>query len=208
MSLFKKAKRPRLAFLISGRGSNMQAILDAIQKKKLKADPVLVFSDVKSAKGLDLARSQKIPAVSFSPKEFATKDAYEQELAKILSAENIDWVICAGYMRILKKTFIDQFPYQVLNIHPSLLPSFPGLKAQLQALEYGVKTSGCTIHFVDYGMDTGPIIMQTSVPVLDTDDERSLSLRILKAEHDSYWKAIQLVSTKKYSINGRRIVFS
>lgn len=207
MNLFKKKRTPKLAFLISGRGSNMSAVLSAIAAKKLNAEAVCVFSDVKSAGGLKVAKQNNIPAHSFSPKDFSSREEYESKLARVISDSGAEWVICAGYMRILKKTFIDYFPNRILNIHPSLLPSFPGLRAQQQAIDYGVTTSGCTIHLVDYGMDTGPIIMQSPVPVHADDDERSLSVRILKAEHETYWQAIQKVTENTFQVVDRKVVF-
>jgi phosphoribosylglycinamide formyltransferase-1 len=163
---------------------------------------------VKSAGGLALAKQEGIPTYSFSPKDFSSRKEYELELARVISDSGAEWVICAGYMRILKKTFIDYFPNRILNIHPSLLPSFPGLRAQQQAIDYGVTTSGCTIHLVDYGMDTGPIIMQVSVPVHGEDDERSLSVRILKAEHETYWKAIKKVTENTFKVVDRKVIFA
>lgn len=187
------SNRSRIAFLISGRGSNMKAILNQINKGKLKVDPVLVFSDNREAMGLKIAQKYKIATYSFHPKEYSTINHYENELVKLLKENKVEWIICAGYMRILRDTVIDAYHNHILNIHPSLLPAFPGLKAQKQALEYGVKVSGCTVHLVDKGVDTGPIIMQTAVPVKKKDNVDDLSKRILKAEHDTYWRAIDKV---------------
>ena len=208
MNFLKKKRTPKLAFFISGRGSNMSAVLSAITDRKLTAQPVLVFSDVKNAGGLSIAKQNNIKTESFSPKDYASRDEYELKLAQLVTDSGAEWIICAGYMRILKKTFIDKFPSRILNIHPSLLPSFPGLRAQQQALDYGVSLSGCTIHLVDYGMDTGPIIMQCPVTVHSGDDERSLSVRILKTEHENYWRAIKLITENNFQVMNRKIVFS
>lgn len=198
-------KKPRIAFLISGRGSNMKAILSQIKKKKLKVDPILVFSDKKEAMGLDIAKDFDLKTYSLSPNEFASINEYEQSLVDLMEKNNIEWIVCAGYMRILHDTVIDAFKDRILNIHPSLLPAFPGLKAQKQAFDYGVKITGCTVHLVDKGVDTGPIIMQNSVRVDKQDTVDSLSKKILKAEHDTYWRAIQKAVTGM-QIRGRTII--
>jgi len=187
----------KTAILISGRGSNMEAILLNARKRKLNTKVVLVFSDKKDAKGLGVARKYGIKTTSFSPKEFPTFEEYETRLVQVLKEHKVDLIVCAGYMRILKKTMIDAFKGKIINIHPSLLPSFPGLKAQQQAIDYGVQFSGCTVHFVDSGVDTGPIILQSVVPVKPDDTTDSLSRRILQAEHQAYTKAINLVISGK-----------
>lgn len=197
-------KKPRLGFLISGAGSNMQAILNAIAAKKLKAEPAITFSDVATAKGLERAAKFKVPTVTFSPKDFEARSEYETKLADILTEAKVDYVICAGYMRVLKQPMLQRFPMRILNIHPALLPSFPGLKAQRQAIEAGVKVSGCTVHFVDPGIDTGPIIAQTPVEVQPNDTEETLSRKILKAEHETYWRAIAKV-LKGVTIKNRTV---
>ena len=200
-----KNRSPRIAFLISGRGSNMSAILRKILDKKLHANPVLVFSDKKSALGLEKAQKFNIPTKTFALKDFNSKEAYEKELVNVLKKAKVEWVVCAGYMKILGSTMVDAFEERIVNIHPALLPSFPGLHAQKQALEYGVQFSGCTVHFVDKGVDTGPIILQQVVTVLKNDTEASLSKRILKTEHDSYWQALKKVF-KGYSIQNRKVI--
>ena len=186
-------QKPRIAFLISGRGSNMQAILNRVQDKNLSVDVAMVFSDKAKAEGLNIARSAGVLTETFAPSEFASFLEYETKLVSILQREKVDWIICAGYMRILKKTILENFKGKIINIHPSLLPAFRGLDAQKQALDYGVKISGCTVHFVDEGVDSGPIIAQCPVEVLDGDTVNDLTQRILKAEHETYWKAIQKV---------------
>ncbi|MCB1200303.1 MAG: phosphoribosylglycinamide formyltransferase [Leptospiraceae bacterium] len=190
---FSKGKPARLGFMISGAGSNMQAILKAIEAKHLRAKPVMVFSDKKDAKGLVRAAKFKVPFQTFSPKDFSSRNAYEREIAALFQKSEVDLIICAGYMRVLHQPVLQAFPHKILNIHPSLLPSFPGLKAQRQAIEAGVKISGCTVHFVDEGVDTGPIIAQSAVAVKPGDTEETLAKRILKAEHALYWRAIDAV---------------
>lgn len=185
----------------------MAAILKQIFKGKLKVNPVLVFSDQPAAKGLELAKSYGLETHSFSPKDFSNRNDYEAALAELLKEKSIDWVIAAGYMRILKAPILNTFPDRVLNIHPSLLPAFTGLKAQKQALDYGVRYTGCTVHLVDAGMDTGPIITQTIVSINPDDTEQTLSRRILKAEHDTYWRAIKSVIAG-FRRDGRQIILS
>ena len=190
--MFRKQKNyPIIAFLISGKGSNMDAILKKIEDKKLKVQVGLVFSDKPKAPGLLLAKKRGYSTATFSPSDFESREIYEQYLTNTLIKKNVQWVICAGYMRILHKPILKAFPNKIINIHPSLLPSFPGLSAQKQALKYGVKYTGCTIHFVDEGIDTGKIIAQKIVPILPKDTEKTLSLRILKEEHNLYWKVIK-----------------
>ncbi|RME88953.1 MAG: phosphoribosylglycinamide formyltransferase [Candidatus Hydrogenedentota bacterium] len=196
MKKSRKKNKPRLVFFISGRGSNMKAILKKIQEGKLKADPVLVFSDNPQAKGLEIAKKYGIETKSFSPKDFTTREEYEVALRDMVIQAKADLVVCAGYMRILKQPILQAMRGRIVNIHPSLLPAFPGLKAQKQALDYGVKFSGCTVHFVDEGVDTGPIIDQRVVPVKKNDTVESLSKRILKQEHDLYWRSIRDVLKK------------
>jgi len=181
---------PNIAFLISGRGSNMMAILRKVYQKNLKINVKLVFSDKKLADGLSKAKTAGIKTLSFSPKEFNNITEYETYLLKHLKSLEIDYIVCAGYMRILKNTILNAYANKIFNVHPSILPSFPGLKAQKQALDYGVKFSGCTIHKIDAGMDTGPIIAQRIVKIDKNETEGSLSLKILKEEHDLYWQAL------------------
>lgn len=205
LSLPYKKSKPRIAFLISGRGSNMATILKQIKEKKLKAHAAFVFSDRADAAGLEKARKAGIPAESFSVKQFNSKIEYEKKLVERLKAHQVDWVVCAGYMRILGSTVLEAYPYRITNIHPSLLPAFPGLRAQQQALDYGVKHSGCTIHFVDAGMDTGPIIAQKVVEVKPGDTEETLARRIMKAEHETYWRALKSVF-RGFEIDKRKVI--
>ncbi|MDH5718447.1 MAG: phosphoribosylglycinamide formyltransferase [Spirochaetia bacterium] len=207
MKIFaNKEKMPRIAFLISGRGSNMTAILKKIKEKKLKANPVLVFSDNEKAEGLKKAKLFNVPVLSFSPKKYNSFEEYEQALVKILKENKVEWVICAGYMRLLKKTVLTAYENRIVNIHPALLPSFPGLKAQKQAVDYGVKFSGCTIHLIDEGCDTGPIVIQSVIEVLPKDNEETLSKKILKLEHDTYWRALKKLFDG-FILKDRKITF-
>jgi len=180
-----------LGILISGRGSNMAAILNNIKNGVLNASVKVVISNVATAKGLDLAKEFGIETVVCSPKDFASKDIYEEEVAAHLKKRGVQLVVLAGYMRVLGPGFIEAFPNKIINIHPSLLPAFKGLHAQRQALEYGVKVAGCTVHFVDNTLDGGRIIVQETVPVFDEDTEDTLSTRILEKEHVLYTQAIQ-----------------
>ncbi|MDH4199531.1 MAG: phosphoribosylglycinamide formyltransferase [Spirochaetia bacterium] len=186
-------EKPNIAILISGRGSNMETIIHKVQEGFLRVNICLVFSDVPEAPGLEIARSRNIPVKTFSPKQFNSFSEYEENLVGALKQAKAGWIVCAGYMRILKKNILESFKGKIINIHPSLLPAFPGLNAQKQALNHGVKISGCTVHFVDEGVDTGPIILQTAVEVKDTDSVDDLVSRIRQAEHDTYWRAIASV---------------
>ncbi len=200
-------KKVRIAILVSGRGSNLQAIIDNIEKGELSAELAVVISDQPDAFALERARKHGIPAVHMSTKGFKDKrEEYDALLAKELRQRRIDLVCLAGFMRIITPVLIKAFPNRILNIHPSLLPAFPGLHVQQKALTYGVKFSGCTVHFVDEGMDTGPIIIQAVVPILDSDTEDSLSERILKQEHNIYSRAIRLFSEGRLKVEGRRVL--
>lgn len=197
----------RLGILLSGRGSNFMAIADAIAEKRLDAYIACVISNRPDAPGLAAALDRGIHAVSF-PSKGLDREIYDRRLIEALRAHHVDLVCLAGFMRILSGHFIREFPQQILNIHPSLLPAFPGLDAQHQALVHGVKIAGCTVHFVDEGLDSGPIVAQASVPVLDGDTADTLSARILKEEHRLYSEAIALVLSGKYRIEGRRVMRS
>lgn len=202
-------KKLKLGVLASGRGSNLQAIIENIEKGLLSADLAVVISDQAGAFALERARKHGIPAVPVSAKGFKDKrEEYDALLAKELQKRGVDIVCLAGFMRIITPVLIKAFPNRILNIHPSLLPAFPGLHVQKKALDYGVKFSGCTVHFVDEGMDTGPVIIQAVVPVLDNDTEDSLSERILKQEHKIYSRAVQLLAEGKLKVEGRRVIVS
>lgn len=196
---------PRLAILLSGRGSNFLAIHDAIRAGRLEAEICCVLSNVGSAPGLAHAKERDLNGVVLEAAGMGRED-YDRRLVGTLSPHRPDLVCLAGYMRILTPVFLQAYPGRVLNIHPSLLPAFPGLHAQRQALEHGVKVSGCTVHFVDEGVDTGPILLQRAVAVLESDTEESLSARILEQEHDLYWRAIAAVLKGTSRRHGRRVL--
>ena len=198
-------KKIKLAVLVSGRGSNLQAIIDKIEKGALSAEIAVVISDQEDAYALERARKHKIPAVHIDAKRYGTRDTYAAALVGELKKRTVDLVCLAGFMRIVTPVLIKAFPNRILNIHPSLLPAFPGLHVQKKALNHGVKFSGCTVHFVAEGVDTGPIIIQAVVPVLDNDTENSLSERILKQEHKIYSRAIQLFAEGRLTIEGRHV---
>jgi len=195
----------RLGILLSGRGSNFLAIADAIAEHRLNAQIALVISNRPDAPGLKAAQDRGIHALSL-PSKGVDREVYDRQLAEGLRAHHVDLVCLAGYMRILSGYFIREFPQRILNIHPSLLPAFPGLDAQHQALVHGAKIAGCTVHFVDEGLDSGPIVAQAPVPVLDEDTADSLSARILEEEHRLYSEAIALVLSGAYRIEGRRVI--
>ena len=192
---------------ISGRGSNFQAILNSIKNGSLNASINVVISDNKDAKGLSIAQENNIPTATFNFKEFSDKSSCEQEIINTLSNYDIDYIILAGYMRIVGDTLILGYHNKILNIHPSLLPSFKGLDAQKQAFDYGVKVTGCTVHFVNNELDGGPIILQEVVEVLPSDTVESLSNRILDKEHVLYSKAINILSKHNITIQDNKVIF-
>ncbi len=194
----------RLGILISGRGSNFEAIANQIARRKLDAEIAVVISNRPNAPGLEMARQRGIPMRVIASAGLE-RETYDKLLIEELKTHGTDLVCLAGFMRLLSAGFIRAFPNRVLNIHPSLLPAFPGLDAQRQALEYGVRITGCTVHFVDEFLDSGPIIIQSAVPVLDTDTVDSLSARILVQEHLIYSKAIQFIAEGRVSIEGRQV---
>jgi len=196
----------KLAVLVSGRGSNLQAIIDSIEKNALQAEIALVISNVKSAYALERARQQGLEGLFLDPKSYPDRNSYEQALVERIQSKSVNLVCLAGYMRVLGKYFIEAFSGRIINIHPSLLPAFPGLNVQKRALEHGARFSGCTVHFVNEEVDGGPIIMQAVVPVFDEDDEASLSERILEQEHIIYPQAIQLILADKLTLSGRRVL--
>jgi phosphoribosylglycinamide formyltransferase-1 len=195
-----------LGILLSGRGSNFVAIADSIDAGRIPdARIAVVISNKADAPGLAIARERGLTALII-PSRGAAREDHDREVAAALKQHNVDLICLAGYMRLLSPRFVQQFPRRILNIHPSLLPAFPGLEAQEQAFAYGVKVSGCTVHFVDEELDHGAIIVQKTVPVLDTDDEHALAVRILEQEHVAYTEAINLVLRGKFKISGRRFV--
>ena len=198
-------KKIKLGVLVSGRGSNLQAIIDNIEKGALNADLAVVISDQADAYALERANKHNIPAVPVSPKKNVPREEYDSAVVAELRARQVDLVCMAGFMRIITPVLLQAYPNRVMNIHPSLLPTFPGLRVQKKALDHGVKFSGCTVHFVDEGMDTGPIIIQAVVPVLDSDTEEVLAERILKQEHSIFSRAIQLFADGRLTVKDGRV---
>ena len=198
--------KKRIGVLLSGRGSNFEALAESVSAGRLRnVEIAVVISNQPDATGLKKAEARGIPA-RMIPSKGLQREAYDRQVAAILQEYKVDLICLAGYMRLLSAYFVAAFPQKILNIHPSLLPSFPGLEAQKQALEHGVKFAGCTVHFVDENLDAGPIILQAVVPVLDNDDEHTLSERILKEEHRIYSEAAKIVLEGKYRIEGRRVI--
>ena len=194
-----------LGILLSGRGSNFEAIADNVASGQLDANIAVVISNREDAPGIESARRRGLTALVI-PSKGKPREEHDREVVSALRDYQVDLVCLAGYMRLLSPWFVQQFPNRILNIHPALLPSFPGLEAQKQAFDYGVKVSGCTVHFVDADLDHGAIILQKAVPVLDGDDEHTLAARILEQEHIAYTEAIRIVLEGKYTIEGRRVV--
>ena len=195
-----------IGILLSGRGSNFEAIAKNVASGKIPNARVSVaISNVANAGGLDVARRMGITAVVV-PSKGKEREAHDREMVTVLREHKVDLICLAGYMRLLSPWFVQQFPQRILNIHPSLLPAFPGLEAQQQAFAYGVKVAGCTVHFVDEELDHGAIVVQKAVPVIDADDERTLAARILEQEHAAYSEAITIVLEGKFQIVGRRMV--
>ena len=197
--------RARLGILLSGRGSNFEAIASNVRSGNLNCEIAVVFSNKPNAPGLALARNLGLPSWSISSAGM-DRVAFDSQVAELLRSHQVDWVCLAGYMRLLSGGFVSQFQGRILNIHPSLLPAFPGLDAQYQALSHGAKITGCTVHFVDENLDAGPILLQSAVPVVDSDDIDSLSNRILREEHRLYSEAIAWVLAGNYRIEGRRVL--
>jgi phosphoribosylglycinamide formyltransferase-1 len=198
------AHLPRIGVLISGRGSNLQALIDAIHDGRLRARVAVVVSNKAAAAGLERARSAGIETLVISHRDHATRDQFDAAVAAELKARGVELVCLAGFMRLVGRPLLEAYPDAVLNIHPSLLPAFPGVDAQAQALGYGVKVSGVTVHFVTEELDGGPIVLQRAVPVLDADTPEVLSARILEQEHRIYPEAVQLVLDRGWRIEGRR----
>jgi len=196
----------RIGVLASGRGSNLQAIIDAIEAGELDCRLAVVVSDRADAQALERGRKHGTDVVFMDPKGYAKREAFDQAVLGVLAEHRVELVCLAGYMRVLSPTFVRALPGQIMNIHPALLPSFPGLHAQRQALQSGVKVSGATVHFVDEGVDTGPIICQVAVPVREDDTEETLAARILEQEHQLYPRAIRLYAEGRLSIIGRRVL--
>ena len=195
----------RLGILLSGRGSNFDAIADQIASGKLQAEIAVVISNVETAPGLEHARARGLNAVYIASRQ-RPREEFDRDAVELLKKHQVSLVVLAGFMRIVSRVFIEAFPYGILNIHPSLLPAFPGTDVQKKALDCGVKFSGCTVHFVDDTLDGGPIVLQAAVPVLDDDTTETLSARILREEHRIYSEAIELVLSGRCEIAGRRVL--
>lgn len=206
MNAAGKDRPCRLGILLSGRGSNFLAIAESIRSGRLQGVEIaVVISNVAEAGGIQAARDKGLPTAVFASKG-RKRAEHDADVAKCLREHDVDWVCLAGYMRLLSPEFVAAFPNRILNIHPALLPAFPGLDAQTQAFEYGVKVAGCTVHFVDEHLDHGAIIQQRAIPVLETDDAHTLADRILVEEHLAYSEALALVVSGKYEVRGRRFV--
>ena len=205
----KRTTLLRVAVLASGRGSNLQAIIDAIEAGQVQAEIVVVISNKKDAAALERARKHGLPVMFVDPKPFAglpdSREAYDQALLDLLKKHDVELVLLAGYMKIVTKVLVDAFANRMMNIHPSLLPSFPGLDVQKKAIEWGCKVAGCTVHFVTEGVDEGPIILQAAVPILDDDNPDTLAARILEQEHKLYPRAVQLFAEGRLRVEGRRV---
>lgn len=194
-----------IGVLVSGSGSNLQSIIDSIEAGRLAASIKVVISDNPSAYALERAKKHRIPTVVLLKKGFSSREEFDREVVKELKDFGVELVVLAGFMRIISAVILDAFPMRIMNIHPSLLPAFPGLDVQRKALEHGVKFSGCTVHFVDSGLDSGPIIIQAVVPVKEDDTPESLAKRILANEHRIYPQAIQFFSEGRLRVEGRRV---
>jgi len=199
-------KKISLGVLVSGGGTNLQSIIDNCQSKKIDAEIKVVVSDTADAYALTRAKKAGIPTALHRRNDYSSKKDFEGAMVESLQSHGAQLICLAGFMRIISPDFLRTFPNRVINIHPALLPSFPGLHGQKQAFDYGVKVSGCTVHFVDEGTDTGPIIIQTAVLVKEDDTEETLAARILEQEHRIYPEAIQLYAEGRLEINGRRVV--
>jgi len=203
----RPGRAARLAVLLSGRGSNFLALHAALDRGEVPAEIVLVLSDVADAPGLARARELGLPAAAVPSRGAASRAEHEAEVAAALAGAGAEWLCLAGYMRLLSADFVRRWRERILNVHPSLLPAFPGLDAQGQALAHGVKVSGCTVHLVDEGLDSGPIVAQAVVPVEEGDDRERLAARILAAEHRLYPRTLGRLLTERWEVRGRRLVF-
>jgi phosphoribosylglycinamide formyltransferase-1 len=200
--------KKRIGVLLSGRGSNFEALADSVSAGRIRnAEIGLVLSNREGAPGVERAKARGV-ATRVIPSKGLEREAYDRQVVAALREANVELVCLAGYMRLLSPYFVAAFPQRILNIHPSLLPSFPGLESQKQALDYGVKFAGCTVHFVDENLDAGPIVLQAVVPVEGSDTENTLSARILKEEHKIYPEAVEIVLQGKYKIEGRRVILT
>jgi phosphoribosylglycinamide formyltransferase 1 len=202
------ARPLRLGVLASGSGSNLQAILDACAARRIPAEVAVAICNVPDARALQRARDARVPALALPHQEFARREDYDARLVTELRSRGVELVCLAGFMRIVTPVLLSAFPQRVINIHPSLLPAFPGMHGVRQAFRAGVRVSGCSVHFVDQGTDSGPVLIQAAVPVLDGDTEESLAARILAQEHRIYPRAIQLIAEGRVQVDGRRVRIS
>jgi phosphoribosylglycinamide formyltransferase 1 len=198
-------KKVRIAVLVSGWGTNLQAVIDGCENGSINAEVVLVVTNKTEAGAITRCEKANVPWKFVDHRIYKTREAFDEKLIEILKAAKVDLVLLAGFMRILTESFIDAFPGAIMNIHPALLPSFPGLHAARQALEYGARFSGCTVHFVDKGVDSGPVILQSVVPVVEDDSEETLQARIQEQEHKIYPAAVQLFAENRLKIEGRKV---
>jgi phosphoribosylglycinamide formyltransferase 1 len=208
----KRESPLRVAVLASGRGSNLQAIIDAVESRVVQAEIVAVISNRKEAVALERARKHKVPDFFVDPKPFAgrpdSREAYDRALLAVIEQRQVELVLLAGYMRIVTAVLVNAYSNRMMNIHPSLLPSFPGLDVQKKAIEWGCKLAGCTVHFVTEGVDEGPIILQAAVPILDSDTPEKLAARILDQEHKIFPRAVQLFAEGRLKVDGRRVLIA
>jgi phosphoribosylglycinamide formyltransferase-1 len=195
----------KLGVLVSGGGSNLQSIIDHIEDGRLPAEVAVVISNEPDAGGLNRAQKHGIASEVINHRDYPSREAFEEKLIQVLESHGVELVVLAGFMRLLSSKIIDAFPHRIINIHPALLPSFPGTHVWQDQIDHGVKFAGCTVHFVDAGMDTGPIIIQAVVPVLDDDDADTLAQRILRQEHRIYPMAVKLFAEHRLEINGRQV---
>ena len=206
----KRTTPLRVAVLASGRGSNLQAVIDAVEAGQVQANIVAVISNKKEAVALERARTHGLPEYFVDPKPFAgrpdSREAYDHALLEVLEKNQVELVLLAGYMKIVTAVLVNAYANRMMNIHPSLLPSFPGLDVQKKAIDWGCKLAGCTVHFVTEGVDEGPIILQAAVPILDEDTPETLAARILVQEHTIYPRAVQLFADGRLRVDGRRVV--
>jgi phosphoribosylglycinamide formyltransferase-1 len=203
-----RAERARVGILLSGRGSNFLALHGAMQRGEVAAEVALVVGNVAEAVGLEKARALRLATACFPNRLYPDRVAQEVKILAALAEADVEWVCLAGYMRRLTPAFVAEYPQRILNVHPSLLPAFPGLDAQRQAWEHGVRVAGCTVHLVDEGLDSGPIVVQRTVPVRDDDGPESLAARILAEEHLAYPEALRRLISERWAVRGRRLVFS
>ena len=207
MASVARSSKVRIGVLLSGRGSNYGAIQDAVDDGRVPAEVALVVSNRGGAGGLDRARQRGVPTVVISHRGEPDRASHEKKILAELEAAGVEWVCLAGYMRLLGADFVTRFDQRILNVHPSLLPSFPGLRVHEQVLEHGVRLSGCTVHLVDSGLDSGPIVVQRSVPVQEDDTPETLAARVLEQEHVAYPEALRRLLTEPWRVEGRRIRF-